>query len=231
MNPYVQQSVDLLKILPQLATGARCVVFTCIGQFHADPLGASKRDILDFTGLSRQTVESALRFLELSEYIEFDPDAKRYRCAKYYRYGGSESVDLRELVPILQGEARQTKQNFNNSVKNFSTSPSVVVGTDIPDSGFLETTTNNARAREIFATAGVCEPALSLLGSSVSAENAQAWADWIADAPASFTAPVAYAVKCLRADAEAVPPAVRRSKAQESVRDTLRKMREQGLLT
>lgn len=196
-SPYVQQSVDMLKILPQLANGARCVVWTCIGLFDADPLGASKRDILDYTGLSRPTVESALRFLALNEWISFDPSTKRYRCAKYYRYGGSEQVEVRELVPILRGEPVQgCKKVFSKP----ASSSSGIVQSHLD---LKETTTSNAPAN-ILSDCGILTAGLNLNG--MTERDAIAIAEYVTTNPDGKRSPAGWVYTLLRANPRWRPP-------------------------
>jgi hypothetical protein len=196
-SPHVQQSVDTLKILPQLATGARCVVWTCIGLFDADPLGASKRDILDYTGLSRPTVESALRFLELNEWISFDPGTKRYRSTKYYRYGGAEQIEVRELVPILLGERAATcKKDFS---KHSSSSVHVQSKLELQ-----ELTTTSSGIAKILTDCGILASGLDL--QDMSEGDAQTIAAYVTENPDDKRSPAGWAYTMLKANPRWRPP-------------------------
>lgn len=200
--PYVQNSVDMLDILPQLANGARCAVFVCIGLMELDPLGASKRDILDYTGLSRQTVESALRFLEVGGLITCDPASKRYRASTYYRCNPSHQQDVRELVPILQGERAE------HVVKNFSTSLHDDDVHILPSSEGFKHHSLHAKTRELFDAIGVQGVNLDILARSVELECAEHWQAWVESKPQGYKLPVGYLVKQLKANPRAEPPAI-----------------------
>lgn len=203
---YVQDSVDRLKILPQLAHGARCVVLDCIGLFEADPLGASKRDILDYTGLSRPTVESALRFLEVSELITFDPASKRYRASKYYRCDPGHQQDVRELVPMIQGErTAECKKVFDNA--------SCMYGTLNDTESILSFNGNihkhESETRAIFSECGVEGPNLDRLSEKVQdVALAGRWLDWKKTNPKGFTRPGGYIFSQLSKNPRAEPPGV-----------------------
>jgi len=202
--PYVHQSVDLLEILPQLATGARCAVWTCIGLFEADPLGASKRDILDYTGLSRPTVERALRFLEINELVSFDPATKRYRCARYYRFGASEPVDVRELVPLVRGERAGTpacKKVFSQRARRSSVQPGPVGD---------KTAATTTAAQKILQAAGWYSVARDLPRFDDEA-HARALARLIRENPMRADDPASYVRSCVMLNREwGKPPAAKR---------------------
>lgn len=202
---YVQASVEQLEILPLLRRKSYAVVFKCIELFEADPLGASKRDILDYTGLSRPSVEEALRALELHGLAHFTPETRRYRLDPKYVCFRGEPQCIRELVPILQGEPRNPK-GFAEPAKKLLTEH-VCMSSHSPSPGKEEHT--NMAARKIFAAAHVQGPNLDRLAAAVAPDLAQAWAEWVEDAPTSFTDPVAFMVKRLRADPCATPPPAR----------------------
>jgi len=215
-SPHVQQSTELLAILPSMAHGATCVVFTCIGLFEADPLGASKRDICDYTALSRQTVETALRFLEKSELVEYSPDTKCYRAKRFYRFGASEKVEIRELVPILQGECA-----VNESVKNFSPSRRRISTDSISD--FISS--SNTEALKTLRDAGVMVDRLSISG--MTDERASTIAAYIRRNPDKKTSAAAWVYVCLQRDAEWMPS---RQAQVETVGETMARMRVEGLI-
>jgi hypothetical protein len=203
-NSHIQQSIELMTILPALAHGANCVVLTCIGLFEADPLGASKRDILDYTGLSRQTVEKALRFLEVSDLIEYDSQTKRYHAERFYRFGAKERVEIRELVPIMQGEIAP------KNVKKFSTSSSssrFSTELNLKDSS----TPTLLEVEKILQGANLRTCDLRLQEMTV--EDAKALASYIEENPGKKQSPAGYVYRCLQNNPKWLPPFTIKPKA------------------
>lgn len=229
--PHVRVSVDLLKILPQL-TNSRSVVFQCIALFAADPLGASKRDILDYTGLSHPTIDNALHFLERGELVYFTPETRRYRPnPNLVSFGKTEAHDLRELVPVIQGEFASIEDSDpeehaailpsarpSKNVKNFFTTPNNYYSSSLDDVQApkeKEKTIIIGDAKTFLAEAGVFGSPLEALAKVVPADVAEEWAEWAKkqrakDAEYGWGGIV---VKALRSNPKSHPPGAK-SKAQ-----------------
>ncbi len=220
---YVQAFLAQLEIMHLLAQRSNAAVFKCIELFEADPLGASKRDILDYTGLSRPTVEHALRTFEREGIAHFTPETRRYRLApKYVSYRGPEPQSIRALVPILQGEPRNVKPTFNAkgtfALKGFDEpakelSPHHDDARDQDPESALESQTSSYRTRkELFAGVGFRGPNLDRIARvDAPLERARAWADWVERAqaaPKQYPQPFGYALKVYVADPGAEPPPI-----------------------
>ncbi len=197
--PHVQVTVDILDILREFNQPSHFIVFAFIGIFDADPLGASKRDILDYTGLSRPTVEEALRFLEREEHITFAPETRRYRCAHYIRCESRERWDLHTLCPI-KVPVKNSLTGHDDDVLHLDP----VLDSDLK--------TSYMARKQIFAAAGFRGPNLDkIAGVDAPLERARAWADWVGAAqtqPKKYRQPFGYALKVYAADPCAEPPPV-----------------------
>lgn len=208
-EPFVQLKVlQLLDAAPMLR-GARGQVLWVIACFGADPLGPSIKDLCHYTGLARQHVANAVDFLSIHSFVWClvdDDKIKRYRPSEdYFHYGAREPVSVREIPRASRLQSESVADHGTQKV----TRAAVVVSRD-------PTHPRRQRQQQLFCqetfavlsglSTPVEEPALSVLSITVTPDNARAWfVEWVPNAPKSFSAPLAYAIKRLLIDPAARP--------------------------
>ena len=202
--PFVQmRSMDVLAILPYISKSTTSVVFLALGAFLSDPIAPTQRDIRNHTQLSRGSVSTALEFLCKQEFAHCFVDGDgvtRYRIDdKYFRYGGSSPVSVREPVPVSGQVAEADAQILTSPAEILASSTVVVVGT-VPKTKIEHesTATSSAQALKILHQAGIFSAYADFANAGIADDQARAIADWIATAPKKN--PAGYAHGCLKRD-------------------------------